>query len=112
MDLTEFAKIFLEICGGITLVGGTAKVVYSAVKPGISLKKRVEVLEDHDRRDYEALKGIADRDALILETLITMLDSQITGNNTEELKKQRRSWLHTWRKIKRYIFENLRIYGV
>ncbi len=89
MDFTEFIKAFLEICGGITLVGGTAKVVYSAAKPGISLKKRVEVLEDHDKRDYEALKGIADRDALILEALITILDSQITGDNVEQLKKTR-----------------------
>lgn len=87
MDLMEFGKVFLEICGGITLIGGTAKVIYSAMKPGISLKKRVEVLEDHDKRDYKALKDIADRDALILEALITMLDSQITGNNTEQLKK-------------------------
>lgn len=89
MDLMEFGKVFLEICGGITLIGGTVKVIYSAAKPGFSLKKRVEVLEDHDRRDYEALKGIADRDALILEALITMLDSQITGNNTDQLKKTR-----------------------
>lgn len=89
MGITEFVGVFLEICGGITLIGGTAKVIYSAVKPGISLKKRVEVLEDHDKRDYEALKSIADRDALILETLITMLDSQITGNNTDQLKKTR-----------------------
>ncbi|MCI9682761.1 MAG: CTP synthase [Lachnospiraceae bacterium] len=89
MEFSEFTKYFLEICGGVTLLGGTAKVIYSALKPGISLKRRVEVLEDHDKRDYEALKGIAERDALILETLITMLDSQITGNNTEQLKKTR-----------------------
>lgn len=89
MGFSEFVKYFLEICGAITLLGGTAKVIYSALKPGLSLKKRVEVLEEHDRRDYDALKGIADRDALILEALITMLDSQITGNNTEQLKKTR-----------------------
>lgn len=89
MDFSEFAQYFLEICGGITLLGGTAKVIYSAIKPGLSLKRRVEVLEEHDRRDYDALKGIADRDALILEALITMLDNQITGNNTEQLKKTR-----------------------
>ena len=87
MDLMEFGKVFLEICGGITLVGGTVRVLYGAVKPGISLRERVEVLENHDKRDYEALQGIAERDALIMEALITMLDSQITGNNTDQLKK-------------------------
>lgn len=89
MEFSEFVQYFLEICGGITLLGGTAKVIYGALKPGLSLKKRVEVLEEHDRRDYDALRGIAERDALILETLITMLDSQITGNKTEQLKKTR-----------------------
>lgn len=43
------------------------------------------------KRDYESLQRIAERDSLILEVLSTMLDSQISGNNVEELKKQSRS---------------------
>lgn len=90
MKLTEFGEVLIVLCGGVITLAEVGKVVYNMLKPGLSLKKRVEVLEDHDRRDYEALKGIADRDALILEALITMLDSQITGDNVEELKKTRK----------------------
>lgn len=89
MDITEFGKMLLVLCGGLITLAEAGKVIYNMAKPGLSLKKRVEVLEDHDKRDYKALKDIADRDALILEALITMLDSQITGNNTEQLKKTR-----------------------
>lgn len=86
----EFGKTFLALCGAFAVLVETGRLIYGLIKPGLSIKRRVEVLEDHDKRDYEALKGIADRDALILEALITILDSQITnGNNVDELKKTR-----------------------
>ena len=63
--------------------------------------KRVETLEEHDKRDYESLQRIAERDSLILEVLSTMLDSQISGNNVEELKK-------TKQKLTNYLAQNQR----
>lgn len=65
------------------------------------LNKRVETLEEHDKRDYESLQRIAERDSLILEVLSTMLDSQISGNNVEELKK-------TKQKLTEYLAQNQR----
>lgn len=99
MSITEFLQYFLSICGAISIVGGAAAVIFKWIRPAFQLNKRVELLEDHDRRDYETLKRISDRDALILETLSTMLDSQITGNNTEELKK-------TKQKLTSYLTQN------
>lgn len=87
MNAAEFIQFFLTICGGISIVGGAAAVIVKWIAPAFRLNRRVEVLENHDRRDFETLKRIADRDSLILEVLSTMLDSQISGNNTEELKK-------------------------
>ena len=101
MDITEFIQFFLAICGGISLVGGAAAVIFRWITPAFRLNKRVEVLEDHDRRDFEALKRIEERDALILKVLSTMLDSQITGNNVEELKK-------TKQELTEYLAKNLR----
>ncbi|MDO5797517.1 MAG: CTP synthase [Eubacteriales bacterium] len=101
MDITEFIQFFLAICGGISLVGGAAAVIFRWITPAFRLNKRVEVLEDHDRRDFEALKRIEERDALILKVLSTMLDSQITGNNVEELKK-------TKKELTEYLAKNLR----
>lgn len=91
MSISEFVQIFLSICGGISIVGGAVAVIFKWITPAFRLNKRVETLEEHDRRDYESLRRIAERDSLILEVLSTMLDSQISGNNVEELKKQNRS---------------------
>lgn len=87
MKVIEIVQIALSICGGISIAGGAFAVVRKWISPAFKLNKRVEVLEDHDRRDYEALRHIAERDSMILEVLSTMIDSQITGNNVEELKK-------------------------
>lgn len=87
MSISEFVQMFLSICGGVSIVGGAAAVIFKWIAPAFRLNKRVEILEDHDRRDYEELKRIADRDALILKTLSTMLDAQINGANIDTLKK-------------------------
>lgn len=87
MSISEFVQMFLSICGGVSIVGGAAAVIFKWIAPAFRLNKRVEILEDHDRRDYEELKRIADRDALILKTLSTMLDAQINGANVDTLKK-------------------------
>lgn len=91
MSISEFVQVFLSICGGVSIVGGAVAVILKWITPAFRLNKRVETLEEHDKRDYESLQRIAERDSLILEVLSTMLDSQISGNNVEELKKQNRS---------------------
>ena len=101
MNAAEFIQFFLTICGGISIVGGAAAVIVKWIAPAFRLNRRVEVLEDHDRRDFETLKRIADRDSLILEVLSTLLDSQISGNNVEELKK-------TKQKLTEYLTANQR----
>lgn len=101
MNAAEFIQFFLTICGGISIVGGAAAVIVKWIAPAFRLNRRVEVLEDHDRRDFETLKRIADRDSLILEVLSTMLDGQISGNNVEELKK-------TKQKLTEYLTANQR----
>lgn len=71
------------------------------IAPAFRLNKRVEILEDHDKRDFETLKRIAERDSLILEVMSTMLDSQISSDNVEELKK-------TKQKLTNYLAQNQR----
>ena len=89
MSLLETVQLLLSICGGITIIGGAVAVIRKWISPAIKLNKRVEVLEQHDRQDFETLKRISERDSMILEVLSTMLDSQISGNNTDQLKKTR-----------------------
>ena len=101
MSIQEFIQLFLSVCGGVSIVGGAAAVNIKSIPPAFRLNKRVETLEEHDRRDYESLRRIAERDSLILEVLSTMLDSQISGNNVEELKK-------TKQKLTNYLAQNQR----
>ena len=101
MHMIETIQTILSICGGISIVGGAAAVIFKWITPAFRLNKRVETLEEHDRRDYESLQRIAERDSLILEVLSTMLDSQISGNNVEELKK-------TKQKLTNYLAQNQR----
>ena len=101
MHMIETMQTILSICGGISIVGGAAAVIFKWITPAFRLNKRVETLEEHDRRDYESLRRIAERDSLILEVLSTMLDSQIGGNNVEELKK-------TKQKLTNYLAHNQR----
>ena len=101
MSIQEFIQFFLSVCGGVSIIGGAAAVIFKWITPAFRLNKRVEILEDHDKRDFETLKRIAERDSLILEVLSTMLDSQISGNNVEELKK-------TKQKLTNYLAQNQR----
>lgn len=101
MSIQEFIQFFLSICGGVSIIGGAAAVIFKWITPAFRLNKRVEILEDHDKRDFETLKRIAERDSLILEVLSTMLDSQINGDNVEELKK-------TKQKLTNYLAQNQR----
>lgn len=101
MSLLEVVQLLLSICGGISIVGGAVAVIHKWISPAIKLNERVEVLEQHDRQDFETLKRISERDSMILEVLSTMLDGQISGNNTEQLKKTRE-------KLTQYLAQNQR----
>ena len=89
MDLMDMIKTILAICGGITVIGGAITVVKKWIAPAVKLNDRVETLERHDKRDFEAMNEIKERDSLIMETLVTILNSHISGNNEVELKKTR-----------------------
>ena len=65
MSISEFVQIFLSICGGVSIVGGAAAVIFKWITPAFRLNKRVETLEEHDKRDYESLRRIARRTRFI-----------------------------------------------
>ena len=89
MDILETAKTILAICVGISTVGAAVAVIRKWIAPAFKLHDRVSILERHDKRDYEELQEIKERDSLIMETLVTMLNSQISGNNVDQLKNTR-----------------------
>lgn len=89
MNIMDTIQTILAICGGISVVGGAVTVVKKWIAPAVKLNNRVKVLEEHDKNDFQAIQDIKERDGLIMEALINMLNSQIFGNNVDQLKKTR-----------------------
>ncbi len=87
MDFAEFINIFLSICGGVSIVGGAVVMMWKMVNPAVKLGKRVSVLEEKTDKDYNSIEDIKSANSLLCQGMIAMIDSQISGNNIENLKK-------------------------
>ena len=65
MSISEFVQIFLSICGGVSIVGGAAAVIFKWITPAFRLNKRVETLEEHDNlkrelKNYYGMKCVTE----------------------------------------------------
>lgn len=104
LELTEFGKMLLVLCGGIITLAEAGKVIYNMAKPGLSLKKRVEKLEEvsdpgiKDRidslehkadADYKAIMKLHDLNAGMCQAIIALMNHEIDGNHIDGLKKRR-----------------------
>lgn len=99
MNATEFINTFLAICGGISIVGGAIVYIWKAINPAVKIGKRVEVLEEKSQNDYEAIEDIKEAQSILCQGMIALIDSQLTGNNEENLKKTKDSMI-------KYLAEN------
>ena len=89
--MIDFINTFLAICGGISIVGGAVAIIWKAVNPAVKLGKRVETLEAKTDNDYTAIEDIKSAQSLLCQGMIAMIDSQLSGNNVENLKKTKDS---------------------
>ena len=87
MSAYEFIDAFLAICGGVTIVGGAFAVILKLFKPTINMHKRVEILEEKSNKDFEAINDIKNAQSILCQGMIALIDSRLTGNNEENLKK-------------------------
>ena len=81
--------MILSICGAVSIVGGAGAVIVKVIKPAFKITKRVEVLEQHDKQDYDRLKAVEEMQKQQSKCLAAMLNHQITGNGIESMKKIR-----------------------
>ena len=58
MDIMEFGKTVLAIFGAISVLGSGFAVIHKWISPAIKMNKRVEILEEHDRRDYDVIEEV------------------------------------------------------
>ena len=89
MEFTITSSQILAMCAFISATWGVYKIIKELKKPSEDLRKEVEkhskLLDTDDRR----LKEIEDSKKMILQTLLAMINHNITGNGIENMKKIR-----------------------
>lgn len=83
----------LAICGGVSIVGGAIAAIMGWIKPAFKFKGRVEDLEVKVEKDYRAILEIKDTQSMLCQGMLALINSQISGNDIENLKKTRDSML-------------------
>lgn len=86
MDLVQ---ALLSICGAISIVGGAAAMIMKAARPALDVSKRVEVLEEHDKKDYDRLEHLETMQKQQSKCLAAITDHMLTGNGDETMRKVR-----------------------
>lgn len=89
MDGASVLNYILVICGAITLVGGAVAVIAKWISPIKRLTNRILKLEEHTQENYCTLNKIAENQSVMIETLLYLLNSQISGNDIDKVKEIR-----------------------
>lgn len=89
MEFSVSSDQILGFCALITALWGIWKIVKEWEKPSDELKKTVEnhskLLDSDNRR----LKEIESSNKMMLQTLLAMINHNITGNGIDSMKKIR-----------------------
>ncbi len=89
MDFAITSNQVMGFCALIASLWGVWLIVKEIKKPGSDLKKKVE---EHDRllnSDDGRLKEIEESNKMMLQSLLVIINHNITGNGIENMKKTR-----------------------
>lgn len=89
MDFVITSEQILGFCALITALWGIWKIIKELKKPNANLKETVakhDMLLDNDNR---RLKAIEDSNKMILQSLLVIINHEITGNGIEKMKEAR-----------------------
>ena len=89
MEFTITSDQILGLCAFITAVFGVYKIIKELRKPSDDLKQKVD---DHTRMldsDNIRLKDVEESNRLILQSLLVIVNHEISGNGIEGMKKTR-----------------------
>lgn len=89
MNFTISSEQILYVCGFIGSVWGVLKIYKEWSKPKEDLKHMVKEHEEKLIHDDERLKEIEAADKLILQSLLVIINHDITGNGINQLKEAR-----------------------
>ena len=89
MDFVITSEQILALCALVTALWGVWKIIKELKKPNANLKESVtkhDILLDQDNR---RLKAIEDSNKMILQSLLVIINHDITGNGIEKMKEAR-----------------------
>lgn len=89
MDFVITSEQILALCALVTALWGVWKIIKEVKKPNANLKETVakhDMLLDNDNK---RLKAIEDSNKMILQSLLVIINHDITGNGIEKMKEAR-----------------------
>lgn len=89
MEDIQLIQTFLAVCGGISIVGGAAAVIYKVFLPMLNLNKRVENLEHISEEELESLCENREMNQVLCKSMLALLNHSIDGNGIESMKEVR-----------------------
>ena len=75
------------LLGLIASLWAVVKIMTEIKKPHEELEEKVKVLERWHKEDHERLKEVERTEQLILESLLSLIEHEITGNGVEKFKE-------------------------
>lgn len=89
MEFTITSEQILWVCGFIGAIWGVVKIYKEIKKPNDDLRNQVAKNTEDLKTDDERLKEIEATDKLILQSLLVIINHDITGNGIDQLKNTR-----------------------
>ena len=89
MGITITTEQILWLCGLISALWGVWKIVKELKKPNDNLRLTVDKHEKLLNSDDKRLRSIEDSNKMILQSLLVIINHDITGNGIEKKKEAR-----------------------
>ena len=89
MEFSITSDQILALCAFVTAIWGVYKIIKEVRKPSDDLKSKVETHERLLESDNRRLNEVEQSNKLILQSLLVIVNHEISGNGIEAMKKQR-----------------------
>lgn len=89
MEFTISSTQILALCAFITAVWGVYKIVKELKKPNDDLKSEVARHSQLLDTDNKRLNDIEESNRMVLQSLLVIINHEITGNGIEKMKDAR-----------------------
>lgn len=89
MEFTITSSQILAICAFISAIWGVYKIIKELKKPSDDLREEVERHSNLLDTDNKRLQEIESSNKMILQTLLAIINHDITGNGIDKMKQIR-----------------------